>query len=565
MLKKLSINSRLMLFIPVLLLTLVVSMWFGLSQLRNNLLTARKDESMQLVQQATSIVNTWYQRQQAGELTEEQAQKGARDQLAKVRFGRDNTGYVFIQRYDGVTMLLPEHREQEGKNRIDVKDPNGVPQVRLQIEAAKRGGGFVYYAAPRTGGQGTAANSAPKVTYAAPFGPWQWVVLSGIYIDDVDAVFYRNMLVFGLIGGGILVLAGGIAWTIARSISRPISTLTDRMSELADGKLDIDVPYQGEGHEIGRLSRALQVFKLNRAKADELAQEQLAEQARKQQRQAAVEQLIADFHQRSARVLDAVVSSATDVQAHAGKLSEMAAQSLSKVDAVNHAASDTTGNVQTIAAAAEELSAAVGEVNQRVTQSTAVAERAVDEADRTNATMRGLADAAHRIGAIVESIQGIAAQTNLLALNATIEAARAGDAGKGFAVVASEVKTLANQTTKATEEIQAQVAEIQSETARAVEAIANIGRTVGDMRSLTGDIANAMGSQGAATQDIARNIGEAAEGTQEVSSNMAGVAEAAETTSQAASSLHGASETLRHEAKALSEEMSGFFDKMLAA
>ncbi len=172
---------------------------------------------------------------------------------------------------------------------------------------------------------------------------------------------------------------------------------------------------------------------------------------------------------------------------------------------------------------------------------------------------------AQRIGAIVESIQGIAAQTNLLALNATIEAARAGDAGKGFAVVASEVKTLASQTTKATEEIQAQVAGIQAETARAVEAISNIGRTVGDMRSIATGIAEAMGSQGAATQDIARNIGEAANGTRQVSSNMAGVSEAAETTSQAASSLHGASETLRREAAALNTEMSGFFNQMLAA
>ena len=196
MLKKLSINSRLMLFMPVLLVTLVGSMWFGLTQLRQSLLNDRKDESLQLVQQATAIVNTWYEREKSGELTEEQAQKGAREQLAKVRFGRDNTGYIFIQRFDGVTMLLPEHREQEGKNRIDVKDPNGVPQIRLQIEAAKRGGGFVYYATPRSGGQGTASNSVPKVTYAGPFAPWQWVVLTGIYIDDVDATFYRILMVF---------------------------------------------------------------------------------------------------------------------------------------------------------------------------------------------------------------------------------------------------------------------------------------------------------------------------------------------------------------------------------
>jgi methyl-accepting chemotaxis protein len=564
MLKRFSIRSRLMLFMPMLLVTLGATMWFGLNELRHSLMNDRKDETRQLVQIATGVVENWYAKEKSGQLTREQAQQGARDQLASIRFGTDGTNYYFIQRTDGMTMLQLD-RSLEGRNRIGATDPNGVPTVRRQIEAAQKGGGFVYYATSRAGGQASSANAVPKISYAAPFAPWDWVICTGIYIDDVDAIFARILVLYLGLGAAILAAAIAVAWTIARSISRPISVLTERMSELANGDIHIDVPFQGEGHEIGRLSHALQVFKVNREKADELVAEQLAEQARKQQRQAEMERLIAEFHGRSARALDAVVGSAEDVQTHAGKLSEMAAQSLSKVDAVNHAASDTTGNVQTIAAAAEELSAAVGEVNQRVTQSTSVAERAVDEADRTNATMRGLADAAHRIGAIVESIQGIAAQTNLLALNATIEAARAGDAGKGFAVVASEVKTLANQTTRATEEIQAQVAGIQAETTRAVEAIANIGRTVSDMRAIAGDIAHAMGSQGAATQDIARNIGEAAYGTQEVSSNMSGVAEAAETTSQAASSLHGASETLRSEAKALNAEMSGFFEKMLAA
>jgi methyl-accepting chemotaxis protein len=564
MLKRLSISLRLMLFMPMLLVTLGVTMWFGLSELRQNLMDARRDETKQLVQVASGVVDSWYKKEKAGQLTTEQAQQGARDQLAVLRFGADNSNYYFIQRYDGVTMLLPD-RSLEGKNRIDTKDPNGVQQVRRQIEEAQRGGGFVYYATSRAGGGATAETAVPKISYAAPFAPWQWAICTGVYIDDVDAIFNRILVLNLSLGVAVLGTAIGLAWMIARSISRPISVLTGRMTELADGKLDVEVPFLGEGQEVGRLSHALEVFKVNRAKGAELEQAQLAEQAQKQQRQASVERLVTEFHERSSRVVDAVVGSAEDVQAHAAKLSEMATQSLAKVDAVNHAASDTTGNVQTIAAAAEELSAAVGEVNRRVAQSTTVAERAVDEAARTNTTMRGLADAAHRIGAIVESIQGIAAQTNLLALNATIEAARAGDAGKGFAVVASEVKTLASQTTKATEEIQAQVAGIRAETARAVEAISNIGRTVGDMRSIANDIADAMGSQGAATQDIARNIGEAASGTQEVSSNMAGVSEAAETTSQAASSLHGASEALRREAKALNTEMSGFFNSMLAA
>jgi len=218
-----------------------------------------------------------------------------------------------------------------------------------------------------------------------------------------------------------------------------------------------------------------------------------------------------------------------------------------------------------VAGAAEELSAAVSDVNRRVVKSTDVAKRAVAETERTNTTMRGLVEAAQRIGTIVQVIQDIASQTNLLALNATIEAARAGEAGKGFAVVAGEVKTLANQTTKATEEIQAQVSAIQTETGRAVDAIGNIGNTVDEMSEISTAIASAMEQQGATTTDIARNINQAAERTGEVSANVKSVGEAAETTSGAASELQQASDDLRGQASQLEQQMKTFLGEMRAA
>ena len=179
--------------------------------------------------------------------------------------------------------------------------------------------------------------------------------------------------------------------------------------------------------------------------------------------------------------------------------------------------------------------------------------------------MQELVEGAAKIGEIVGIVNGIASQTNLLALNATIEAARAGDAGKGFAVVAGEVKTLANQTTKATEEIQAQVGAIQSETGRAVEAIGNIGKTVDEMSEISTAIASAMEQQGATTHDIARNINQAADRTREVSTNVRSVGDAAETTSTAASELQQASDDLRSQAAQLEIEMKQFLGQMRAA
>ena len=565
MLKRMSISHRLMLFLPVLLVVLAVVVIFGLAEQRRVLIEDRKEELKSIVQVASGVVEVWYEKEKSGQLTEAQAQEGARNELWRLRFGSDD--YIFIQRYDGVTMLHI-NRAVEGKNRIDVKDSDGVPTVRRQIEAAQRGGDYSYYRTTRnsaiTGGE-TQQQLVQKLSYAAGFEPWQWAIGAGIYIDDVDVIYDRIMIIYFVIVVVIILFASAVAFAIARSIRRPLSLITDRMSELTDGHVEVEVPFLGAPHELGRLARALDAFKRSRLKADELTEAQQAEGAAKRQRQETLERLVGDFQQRTARVIEAVARAAEHVQSHARRLADMAKTSRANIEAVSHAAVDTTGNVQAVAGAAEELSTAVNDVNRRVVKSTDVVKRAVTETDRTNATMRGLVDAAQRIGKIVQVIQDIASQTNLLALNATIEAARAGDAGRGFAVVAGEVKTLANQTTKATEEIQTQVGAIQGETGRAVEAIGNIGKTVDEMSGISTAIASAMEQQGATTHDIARNINQAAERTREVSANMRNVGEAAETTSVAASELQQASDDLRSHASQLEQEMKEFLGEMRAA
>ena len=563
MLKRLSISRRLSLFLPVLLVSLVVVVWFGLTDLRSSLLQDRKEAIKQLIQVSRGVADGWYQKEKSGQISREDAQNGAREELSHLRYADNN--YFFILRYDGLSVLQPD-RSQEGKNLIDNMDPYGVPTSRRLIEAAQRGGDFVYYHYARTGGLGAdVKNTVPKISYALGFDPWQWSIGTGIYIDDVDADYNRIAVFYGALGLGILTLAIALAYLIARSISSQLSLVTERTSKLAEGDLVTAIPFLEDKHEMGRLARALEVFKTNRRKADEIATMQREEQATKLRRQEAAERLIDGFRERAERVIDAVTHAAERSQSLAGDLAEMATQSRSRIAAVNQTSNDTTGNVQTIASAAEELSTAAIEVSRQASQSTTVAERAVVEADETSATMRGLAAAANQIGEVIKLINGIASQTNLLALNATIEAARAGEAGRGFAVVASEVKALANQTTKATEDIQARISAIQGETSRAVAAISSIGATVSDMRAMATGIASAMEQQGTTTQEIARHIAEAADGTQHVTKNIAGVAEAAEHTSRAATSLRGASDDLRREANSLNDEMARFFDDIRVA
>ena len=357
-----------------------------------------------------------------------------------------------------------------------------------------------------------------------------------------------------------------IAYQIARQgVSKPIEDLVLLMEQLAKGDHSIVVDGQDRRDEIGAQARALQVFKDGAIEAKRLAEAQRADDQAKLARMERLNRLTVDFENKIGFVVNALSGAASEMQSASTSLSSTAEQTNRQSMAVASASEQASANVQTVASAAEELASSINEIARQVEQSTRVSQTAVSGASRASSVIGGLADAAQRIGQVVQLINNIASQTNLLALNATIEAARAGEAGKGFAVVAGEVKALANQTGKATEDISQQVASIQTATKEAVEAVNEVGRVIGELNQISATIASAVEEQGAATKEISRNVQEAANGTQEVNVNISGVTRAAAETGNAARQLNSVADTVANKSRDLRSEVESFLSGVKAA
>ncbi|WP_428302649.1 methyl-accepting chemotaxis protein [Immundisolibacter sp.] len=359
------------------------------------------------------------------------------------------------------------------------------------------------------------------------------------------------------------VLSLLIAWTVGRSVSRPVVGLTGTMGRLADGDHGVDIPGTGRGDELGRMAQAVLVFKENMIRAKEA--EQAFETAQREARAQTMEQLSVEFDREVGLMMNSVASAATEMQATASSMTAAADEASAQATAAAVASEQASANVQTVASAAEELSASIAEISRQVSHSAEIASKAVTEAERTNVQIQGLTEAAQRIGDVVQLITDIAGQTNLLALNATIEAARAGDAGKGFAVVASEVKNLANETAKATEQITGQITAVQHATREAVTAIQSIGSTIGQISEISAMIAEGVEQQGAATREIAANVAQASAGTYEVSSNIGGVSQAASSTGASAKQVLGVANELSEQAELLRGKVVHFLSGIKAA
>jgi methyl-accepting chemotaxis protein len=560
MFKRLKIQHRIAGVILLMTLGIVAVVAMSLMELKSTLLKDRQATVKAQVESAISVVGHYAELAKSGKLSEAEAQTQAKDTLRPVRYG--NKDYLFIYDLTGINLMHGAKKEMEGTLRIDQKDTNGVHFTAEMIEKAKNGGGYVGYMFPRAGSDIPVA----KISYAALAPDWQWMVGTGIYIDDVDAQFNRQSLQLGSVALAVLVIGLGSAFFIARGITRPIKVITDRMGRLSQGDLSIDTPFTDRGDEVGDLARSLGVFKDNAQKIEAMrrAQEE-AERKAEEERRAGLFAMADDLERSVAKLVGVLADSAGNMKSAAttmNSLTDQASQQASSIAAGSHEASQS---VQTVAAATEELTAAIGEINQQVTRCTVVSKEAVDAATAANADVESLTDSAQRIGTVVGLINDIASQTNLLALNATIEAARAGEAGKGFAVVASEVKQLATQTAKATDEIATLINGVRTMTDRSAVSIKKIAETIRGVDDIATAIAAAMQEQGAATAEIARNVEQAASATSDVSTTIGALSSATQEVGQSAGLVLSASDGVVQNAGSLKQQIAAFLTQVRAA
>jgi methyl-accepting chemotaxis protein len=524
-----------------------------------------------------------------GVVPEVDAKKRALEVITGMHFGNGGNDYLIIW---GMSPEVPSlgsgSRTQQppGKPQIDNTDRAGKPFVKeLYAELQKSGQMLQHILWSRPGSDVLVTKS----NFARVYKPWNMLVMTGMFGDDI--AIERNSAIHQAAGVTfvLVLLLGLIAVWIARGIARPLGHLRTAMIELAEHRPITVALATHRKDEIGEMARAVEVFRDNakaraeleaqaqadaaaraaaeqkaRMEADERAAQEEKARLQQAERSARIDKVIGEFRASVGSVLSTMGTSMKKLETTATSLTGVAGEAASQAGDAAGSSEQAASNVNTVATAADELGASVAEIGRQVTQANKVVAEATQLATRSNGQIVTLAQAAQKIGDVVGLIKAIAEQTNLLALNATIEAARAGEAGKGFAVVASEVKTLASQTAKATEEIGTQVAGIQGSTQDAVGAIGKIASTMEEINRFTSTIATTIEHQASATNEISRNVVQATKGTQAVAANISMVSTAIGEASRSAEHVLGASGELAGVARDLKRAVDDFLTEVAA-
>ncbi|CAO3401409.1 methyl-accepting chemotaxis protein [Azospirillum palustre] len=458
-------------------------------------------------------------------------------------------------------LVRPEHKDKVARiAELTAMVKSSLPKLFAAKEKGDHAGAAAVYGKEGRPQVVEAFNLAAKLSDE---------VSAGVYRSSDDLTDQTNQTVFNSLSIAVALLvigAIGSVLLVVYGIRRPIAALNAAMVRLATGDTTTEVVGAGRGDEIGEMARTVEVFKESMIRTRQLEQE-----AKDAEVEAAAEKrrgtldMARSFEERVGSIVDAVGSSATELQATSSQLAAAVEEVGAQCTAVAAASEQASANVQTVAAASEELSASIGELSDRVGRAADRSRLAAEGAGEAQRQLDLLSASIDQVDQIVASINAVASQTNLLALNATIEAARAGEAGKGFAVVASEVKNLANQTHAMTEQITNQIGAVKAASGRTVGAMRSIIGQVEEISNSTADMAQSVNQQSGATSEISRNAQQAAVGTTEVSRNVLGIQQAENETGAATNNVKHASDDLARQAAMLKQAMDSFLSELRAA
>jgi methyl-accepting chemotaxis protein len=564
MLHKLTIGKKLFLIVMVFSTVLMGISAYMLMDMRSGMFEDRKAKLRALVETAVNTVNRYGDLAASGKMPVEDAQKAALAVLAGMNF--DGKNYFFVFDRKGILKMHPSRKDNLGQNMLELKDEQARSNYVGYLEAANKSApleGFTEFMGRRPG---STVNDTPKLFLSAIDKHWDWVVSTGIFIDDVNALFLTRAV--WIVGSLLAGLALSLVFTVllGRSITRPLNRTVEALEELSEGRFDTAVTSDDSKTEIGRLSRAFVQFREKMKETEALrARQSETEKRAETDRRSAMLRVADEFDDAVGSVVEALFAEVERTVETVGQLSKSAQASAAGTERVDGAAASVSENIQTVASAAHELAASINEIGRQIHMTRDIAQQTRSASTQTEQRVAALSDSVEAIGSIIAIINGIAEQTNLLALNATIEAARAGEAGRGFTVVASEVKALANQTTRATEDIARNIEAVRGATREAVEAVRAISSSINGLDESAGTIAAAVEEQNAATSEISRNTNVTAEQTRAITQAITEVARSVSGTDKSAREVEAYSSAMRGRFEDMRREVQAFLGRIRAA